>query len=360
MNTARLLAGSVLGFFLVETLIFHTNLYPSILSPDSSTGMLESFLHNERRRVVTDRNQVLTIGDSRMGFFPRYADEMKPQVAYKFATIATPGATPRDWYYMLRDVDPTRRRYSAIVIAMDDYNDPETWEDYANRPTDLHYVIARLGWKDLVEFSASHHDPALQWTAARGIVLKELVYKTDFQDFLLHPKKRLADVRLSRRESRHWFYSYVGTTDSVKDVRIDWTARQIVTPPGFDAGNKAEFEKQFLAPRAPEHGQHSAYLKQWLGKIYDLYQGSGTRIIFIRLPRGPFLRPDQPPFNANSSVRQLAMRPGVILSPEHFFDCLELPELFVDPYHLNGPGQGEFSRMLAKHVEQLLGPPPSQ
>src|SRR6266446_4087998 len=130
MRPVRLLSGCVLGFLLVETLVFHTSLYPSILSTDSSTGVLETLLYNERHRDVRDRNQVLAIGDSRMGFLPRYGNELTPGTGYTFASIATPGATPRCWYYMLRDVDPTRRRYAAIVIAVEDYEDAETWENY--------------------------------------------------------------------------------------------------------------------------------------------------------------------------------------------------------------------------------------
>ncbi len=76
MRAARILAGSLLAFLLVEVLIFDTNVYPSVLKPDSSAGMLETFLHNERRRNVVNRNQVLAIGDSRMGFIPRYPNKL--------------------------------------------------------------------------------------------------------------------------------------------------------------------------------------------------------------------------------------------------------------------------------------------
>ncbi len=359
MHLARILLGSVVAFLLVEVLVFHTNLYPSILSTSSSTGVLETFLHNERRRVVTDRNQVLAIGDSRMGFFPRYANELKPATGYTFATIATPGTTPRCWYYMLRDADPTRRRYSAIVIAVGDYEDAEIWENYADRASDLRFLIARLRLSDLLEFSASYDDPALRMAAARGILLRGLVYKADFQDFLRHPVARIQEARLSRRESRHWFYDYTGPANNVKDVTIDWIAQQVNAPPNFDPGVKAEFRLRFLDPPAPEQGRHSAYLKHWFGKIYDLYRGSGTRIMFIRLPRGPVIRPDQPALNPHSSVRELAARPDVIVSPEHFFDPLEKPELIMDPYHMNGPGCAEFSRMLGRHVRELLGTPAS-
>ncbi len=355
MRPIRLLSGCVLGFLLVETLVFHTSLYPSMLRTDSSTGVVETFLYNERHRDVRDRNQILAIGDSRMGFLPRYANELKPGLGYAFASIATPGATPRCWYYMLRDVDPGRRRYAAVVIPVYDYDDEETLENWANRISDLPYLIARLRWTDLVEFSGSYPDPALRWQAARGILLNGFVYKTDFQDFLRDPATRLEKVVQSRRDSHIWFYDYIGPTNSVKGITVDWEKREVNAPPGTDPKLIADFRIGFLTPRPPEQGRHSAYLKYWLGKIYERYRGSGTRIVFIRLPRGPFLRPDQPPLNPNSSVRELAGRPGVILSPEHFFDALETPDRFVDPYHLNGPGSAEFSRMLGRHVRQLLG-----
>jgi len=81
---------------------------------------------------------------------------------------------------------------------------------------------------------------------------------------------------------------------------------------------------------------------------------SKTRLIFLHLPRGPFVRPDQPAFNAYSSVRELAAQPDVILLPEHLFDPIERPDLFLDQMHLNGPGTAEFSRILAKEVSHTL------
>jgi len=163
MRAARILAGSLLAFLLVEVLIFDTNVYPSVLKPDSSAGMLETFLHNERRRKVVNRNQVLAIGDSRMGFIPRYPNKLG-DLPYTFATIATPGTTPRCWYYMLRATDPTARRYSAIILPVENYDDAETWEDHADRILDLHFLIARLRWTDIPEFSQSFTRPSSNGT----------------------------------------------------------------------------------------------------------------------------------------------------------------------------------------------------
>jgi len=100
----------------------------------------------------------------------------------------------------------------------------------------------------------------------------------------------------------------------------------------------------------PETGSHSGYMKYWLGKIYEHYRGSPTRLIFLRLPRGGFVRPDQPRYNARSSVRDLSAQPNVTLVDEHFFDSLEKPELFADDLHLNGAGMVPFSLMLTQEA----------
>jgi hypothetical protein len=358
LRTTLVLLGCLFGFLLIETLVFHTDYYASIINPDSSAGYLELEVGNEIRRVVAGRNQVLTIGDSRMDFFPKYTDRQQPGTGYTFATIATAGTTARCWYYMLRDVDPTARRYAAIVVGVNDFEDAETWDNTADYITDLHYLIARLRWSDLMEFSSSFEDPQLKWQVARSILFKGLVYKTDFQDFLRNPVKRLRYVDLARRDSKNWYYDYEGTKDTVQGITVDWAARTVQGSPKFTPAQVAEFQKRFLAELAPPMGRRTKFLKKWYGKIADRYRGSGTRLIFVRLPRGPFVRPDQPAFNPHSSVRELAARGDAILDQEHSFDSLERPELFWDPYHMNGPGSAEFSRMVARDVQLILGPPP--
>src|SRR5215469_15627833 len=121
MRGAILLPATLVAFLLIENAIFNSEHYAWITSPDSSTGLVELMLSNEHKRPRDRRPQVLAIGDSRMGFFPRYADQMNPPLDYQFATISTPGSTPRDWYYMLRDADPHANLYAAILIPMGDY-----------------------------------------------------------------------------------------------------------------------------------------------------------------------------------------------------------------------------------------------
>jgi hypothetical protein len=355
VRAAVILISTLAGFFLVENLIFNTPYYPTIVDPDSTTGSLQLSLLNEINREVRDRKQVLGIGDSRMGLFPRYADEMKG-LDYTFASIATPGTTPRCWYYMLRDVDPSHRRYAAILIPFEDYDDVETWEDHADRISDLHYLIPLLSWTDLVEFPRSYHSSALKFKSALGILLKGTVYKSDFQELLLHRQARLKYAAQARRDSHNWIYNFKDTDRNVTDVVVDWKTRKIIAPPGTSEGDLNGYRHRLLDPYPDPIGRRSVYLTYWLNKICDLYRGSGTRLIIFRLPRGPYVRSDPPPFDPHSSVRQAATRPEVTLDPEHYFDFLEKPELFKDPFHLNGPGQAQFSRALAQRVNELLGP----
>jgi hypothetical protein len=350
----RLAAGLIL-YLLIEAAVFHTSFYPSLIEPSSSTGTVETLIRNEQNRAVHDRNQVLAVGDSRMGILPRMANEHK--VGYTFASIAIGGSTPRCWYYMLRDTDPTARRYAAIVAPVNDYDLRDIADNLTDRILDLNYVIVRLRARDLPEFSGSYQSSANRWTTFRSGLLKGFFFKRDFQEFLLHPADRLDKVKLIREGSAGWAYNYVPENHSLKGLEVDWAAKKIHFPDGLTEAQRFLISDVLLRPDFPQTGANAAYHRYWYGRILDLYRGSGTKIIFIRLPRAPLLRPNLPPPNPSSPLRALAAQPGVVLLDEHRFDELERPELFGDPLHLNGEGVLRFSRILAEEVRRILGPP---
>ena len=105
-------------------------------------------------------------------------------------------------------------------------------------------------------------------------------------------------------------------------------------------------------------GRETAYLRYWYGKIIEYYRGSGTKLIFMRVPRAPTSPPNPPP-KLNSAIRQIASQPDVIVLDEHVFDQLEHPDFFWDGWHLNRPGMEAFSRLLASEVRRVLGAPKS-
>jgi hypothetical protein len=353
----RILA-AILCFAALEGVLFHTDLYSSIVEPDSTTGYLELQLRNEIRRPKPNRNQVLAVGHSRMALLPRIVNEEKPDTGYTFATIGLGGTTPRIWYYSLRAIDPTARNYAAIVIPTDDYNEPDSYDYQSEREADLHYLLARLELRDLLEFPWTHRSRKLQWVAFRGIILKGFVYKRDFLEFLDHPLARIAKARYDASDSAGWYYGYGGVDETLAGLQIDWQDKTIKYPTGVPQSRRQDMESELFPTLPPDEGRQTAYLRYWYGKIIEHYRSSGTKLIFMRVPRAPVSPPDPAP-KLNSAIRQIASQPDVVVLDEGLFDQLEHPDFFWDGWHLNRPGMEAFSRILATEVRRILGPPKS-
>ena len=353
----RILA-TLIFFAGLEGILFHTRLYPSLIEPDSTAGAMETQLNNEIKRAKTTHNQVLAVGHSRMALLPRIANDMQPATGYRFASIGIGGTTPRCWYYELREVDPTARRYSAIVIPSDDYDEPDNYENFNDRDLDIRYLISRLRLSDIPEFPLSFDEYKLKWVAFADILFKGYVFKRDFLEFLAHPKARLAKVSQNDRDSHTWFYDYVGPEHSLAGLQIDWQHKVAHYPASFTPDQRKLIEDVLFGAWPPDTGQFTRYLQRWYGRIINHYRGSGTKLIFLRVPRAPMPPPEHPP-KLNSTIRQIASEPDVIVLNEHLFDPLERTDLFADPIHLNAKGLDQFSRILAAEVRRVLGPPKS-
>jgi hypothetical protein len=197
--------------------------------------------------------------------------------------------------------------------------------------------------------------PDRQWRAARGIAFKGLVYQRDFQDFIRAPLTRWRTVRQSWRDSHVWFYDYVENDHSLAGLAVDWEHRTVSVPADIDPGTAKGLKRTLVDPLPPQTGFRTRYLNHWLGKIVDRYRNSGTKLIFTRLPRHPWVRPDIPS-KPQSAIRMLGTRPDVALVPEETFEVLEKPEYFRDEFHMNQPGLEYFSLTIARKVREILGP----
>ena len=354
MTRLSLRLGLALIFFLaLDSLAFRTG-YTSILEPDSTAGYLQQFVWNEVHRPLRGPYQVLAVGDSRVGLKTRVANLLAPETGYTLATIAVPGTTPRCWYYMLREVDPRCNRYAAILVPFDTYNDRE-FEPVADRELDLRYLAPLVRLTDLWSFSMSYTEWPLRALAARTVLLKGMAFQQDFQAYLAHRRAREENVRLVHRMGATWIYNSVWEGRNLEGIEVDWAGNRVTAfPDWMDAERRRGAEELLLRPVPPITPAYAAYRLRWIGAIVDRYRGTRTRIVFYRLPRGPVVRPGLPE-DADSSVRQLARRPGVVLIDEHTFDSLERPELFGDGMHLNEAGGIEFSRTLAQLAGKWLG-----
>jgi 8-oxo-dGTP pyrophosphatase MutT (NUDIX family) len=349
----RLLCAAA-AFVAVEGMVFRTSVYSRLLEPDSTAGLLQSILADEKRRAVAGPREVLAIGDSRMGFRARAANELEAETGYRFATIAMPGSTPRVWYYMLRDVDPTARRYAAILIGVDDYDD-EDYADLSNRELDIRYVTPLLGWADVLPFAASYPEWRTRWEASRAGLFKGYAYRTDFQDFLAHHKFRMKQVAVARDEAALFRYNLAWSSNDVTGLSVDWKAWTIHFPEGSTESQKRILTEVLMRESVEQTGLRGKYLRQWYGRIVERYQVSRTKIVFLRLPRGPVVRPILVARKTAVARELAASNAQVRLIGEHAFDSLEQPRFFGDPLHLNQAGSQEFSHMAARETASVLG-----
>ena len=354
MRWARAIVFAFAGLCALDALLFRTGLYPAILEPDSSAGTFELILRREQQaQPWYGRNLVVTMGDSRFAYYPRVANEQTAATGFAFRHAGVAGTDARTWYYMLRDLDPNRDGYRAIVIGVDDYDDEDGAYDIGDDLATLHYVAARLRVTDIIPFALSFEDSTARWQAFRGSLLKGIVFQRDILAFLSHPAKRFADVALNNRGFEEWTYGFVDTDKNVVGLKIDWTTFTATIPPGNEP-LRDQVTRFVLYRPSPQTGRHAAFRRKWFGRLMDRYRGTATKVVFVRLPRGPIPRPDNLVQKKSSSIREFAARPGVLLLDEHAFDALETPELFKDAFHLNNAGCSRLSVKMAQEVSRLL------
>jgi hypothetical protein len=345
------------ALFGIDALVFRANIYPSVIEPQSSAGYFELTLRKEKQRQRGPGELIVTLGDSRFAYLPRLSNQYTATTGYTFTSAGVAGSNPRMWYYMLRDLDPTARRYQAVVLGVDDYDDEDGFADYEDYLADLHYVIGRLRLTDVFDFAASYRTLPHQWEAFRGSLFKGLTYQQDFHAFLLNPAKRIKDVRFIHEGWAHWTYDYIEDPRSLRGLTVDWKLMKADYPDSFDAVQRQTVKDVTLRPVAPQTGHVARYRRMWLGRILDRYRGSPTRVVFARLARGPVPRPDYLVERKSSSIREFTARPNVLLCDEHAFESLERPELYKDALHLNREGSTQFSKLLADELRRVLGPP---
>ena len=350
-----LLAG--LLFCGLEGVVFRSGFYTSYFEPNSTAGLLRAVLHDEALRYRPGTAYVQTLGNSRMALELRVSDRLVSQCGYTFGRLAAAGTHPRCWYYMLREADPDARKYAAIVIPMDSYDD-EDWENMANAEVDIHYLVPILRLRDLFDFGMSFESWSLRGQAMRTVLFKGLTYKRDLWALWDDPQGRLNRLRWEFNDGAAARYNYQGDQSSLAGLEVDWQAHKVIhCPETASPATREMLDNVLLRQPGDYSGRLTAYLRRWFGRIVERYRGTGTRIVFLRLPRGPLVRPYKP-YTPTSAVREIAARGDAILIDEHYFDVLERPELFHDAMHLNVAGAEQFSILLAEEIRKVLGPPP--
>ena len=345
--TRNLLLG-ITAFVCLDGIIFHSGLYVSILTPDSYAGRLAVLTRAEKQRPTSSPKEVLVLGDSRMaeGFATTVADELGSAAGFKFVNLAEPASAVNSWYYMLREVDPTTRRYWAIVVPYGIGYEPATAD-----PLRISMVAPLLRYGDCFNFASGFQRWSGRFRAFTACILRGSAYQSDVADLLEHPIARITSVQQEAEKLRSRA-TYKGRDYDLVGSSYDPTTGQVTFAPKLTEAQRQAVRKSLIQPSQSDTEYSLKLQREWIPRILNRYSNSSTAIVLTPVPRGPFV--ELPGFSKayHSILPSSVIQRTTFSLPEQTFDFLEKPEYYFDAFHLNAKGRQRFTETL---VSELVG-----
>jgi hypothetical protein len=348
LHVARNLLLGVAVFICVDGVVFHTPLYPSILAPDSYAGRVAVMVRTEKQRQSSGLKEVLVLGDSRMaeGFSAAVADRLSSVAGFKFVNLAEPALSVNVWPYMLREVDPTTRRYWAIVVPYGIGYEP-------NNADNLRISMAAplLRYEDCFNFASGFQQWSGRFRAFTACILRGSAFQSDVVDLLEHPMARIRSIQLQpqRVRSRN---AYKGRDSDIVGTSYDPKTGQITFPPQLTEAQREAIRDSLVQPSQSETQRFLKMQRDGIQQILDRYSASSTEIVLTPIPRGPFAGLPGASMTFHAAFPTVMMQKTVSSLPEQTFNFLEKPEYYFDGYHLNARGRQRFTETL---VTELVG-----
>ena len=348
LNVTRNLLLGLAAFICVDGVVFHTRLYTSILAPDSYAGRMAAITGAERNRVSSGLKEVLVLGDSRMaeGFSPAVANKLSSLDGFKFVNLTEPASAVNIWDYMLREVDPTRRRYWAIVVPYGIGFEPNSAD-----PLRISMAAPLLRYGDCFNFASAFQRWSGRFRAFTGCILRGSAFQSDVVDFLEHPVARLRSVqqepkRLQARDV------YKGRDYDIVGTSYDPKTGQVTFPPRLTEAQRDAVRDSLVKPSQLETQDFLRMQRDGIQRILNRYSASSTQIVLTPVPRGPFAGLPGASMTFHAAFPTIPAQRTVFSLPEQTFDFLEKPEYYFDGYHLNSKGRQRFTETL---VTELVG-----
>jgi hypothetical protein len=349
LNVGRNLFLGIAAFIFLDGVIFHSGLYVSILAPNSYAGRIAEITQAEKDRAPSGLKEVLVLGDSRIaeGFSVTLANEFGSPHGLKFVSLAEPAASANTWYYMVREVDPTTRRYSAIVIPYGIGYEPNSADALR-----ISMTAPLLRYRDCFNFASGFQRWSGRFKAFTACgILRGSAYQDDVVDLLEHPMARMRSIQRepTRLHSREVYkgrdYDLVGTSYDATTGRVTFADKLTET-------QKLAFQKSLIQPSQADTEYSLKLQREWIPRIMNRYSNSPTAIVLTPVPRGPFV--ELPAFTKgyDSVLPSSIIQRTNFSLPGNTFDFLEKPEYYFDAFHLNAKGRQRFTETL---VSELMG-----
>jgi len=347
LHVGRNLLFGIAAFMCVDGAIFHSGLYVSILAPSSYAGRIVKITAAEKDRAPSDLKEVLVLGDSRIaeGFSATLANELGSRAGLKFVSLAEPAASANTWYYMVREVDPSARRYSAIIVPYGIGYEPNSAD-----PLRISMTAPLLRYADCFPFASGFQRWSGRFRAFFACILRGSAYQDDVVDLFSHPIARIRNIQ--QADKIHSGSEYKGRDYDLVGTSYDTATGQVRFAPKLTEAQRLGFRKSLIQPSQSDTEYSLKLQRDWIPRIMNRYSHSATAIVLSPLPRGPFL--DLGGFSKGyESVlpTSVIQRTGFSL-PGHTFEFLEKPEYYFDVFHLNAKGRQKFTETL---VSELMG-----
>jgi hypothetical protein len=347
VRVAQNLFLGIAAFICVDGAIFHSGIYVSILAPSSYAGRIARITRAEKERASSGLKEVLVLGDSRIaeGFSATLANELGSPAGLKFVSLAEPAASANTWYYMVRKVDPTARRYSAIIVPYGIGYEPSSADALR-----VSMTAPLLRYGDCFNFASGFQRLSGRFRAFIACILRGSAYQDDVVDFLTHPLARIKSVR--QADQKHPATEYKGRDYDLVGTSYDVSTGQVTFAPKLTEAQRVAFRKSLIQPSQSDTEYSLKLQRDWIPRIMNRYSHSPTAIVLTPLPRGPFLQLGGLSRGYESVLPSSVIQRTSFSLPGHTFDFLEKPEYYFDAFHLNAKGREKFTETL---VYELLG-----
>src|SRR4051794_910658 len=347
LHVSRNLLLGILAFICVDGVVFHSGLYVSILAPSSYAGRIWRITRAEKERASSGLKEVLVLGDSRIaeGFSATLANELGLPAGLKFVSLAEPAASANTWYYMVREVDPTTRRYAAIVIPYGIGYEPTSAD-----PLRISITAPLLRYGDCFHFASGFQRTSGRLRAFMACILRGSAYQDDVADLLAHPLARVTSVQ--QADKMHSGREYKGRDYDLVGTSYDAATGQVTFAPKLTEAQRLAFRKSLIQPSQSDTEYSLKLQRDWIPRIINRYSRSPTAIVLTPLPRGPYLQLGGFSRGYESVLPTSVIHRTNFALPEHTFDFLEQPENYFDAFHLNAKGREKFTETL---VSEVLG-----
>ena len=348
LHTRRNLLLGIVAFICVDGAIFHTGLYVSILAPSSYAGRIARITRSEKERAPSRLKEVLVLGNSRIaeGFSTTLANELGSPAGIKFVSLAELAASANTWYYMVREADPTARRYSAIIIPYGIGYEPNSAD-----PLRISMTAPLLRYGDCFHFAFAFQRWPGRFRAFIACILRGSAYQDDVVDLLEHPIARLRGLRQegSRMHSRAVYkgrdYDLVGTTYDAATGRVMFASK-------LTEAQRLAFRKSLIQPSQSDTEYSLELQREWIPRLMNRYSNRPTAIVLTPVPRAPFVELAGFCRGYDSILPSSVIQRSSFSLPGRTFDFLEKPEYYFDAFHLNSKGRRRFTETL---VSELMG-----